>query len=211
MLKFKNLYVGSGSFGEVKKAVRISDGKQVAVKIIPKRNVKNHFDMVKDEVAVLTNLHHPNVIGFYDSFESRYSKKKKNSNVAFDNSFFFFCYIETSFISFLNCKRVLPFFLYNPNQLLISINSATGGELFERLFERGKFTEKDAVVVMKSVLTGLEYLHKNNIVHRGNDEHSFIKINKYCIHDFCKLDMKPENLLFKTPESDADLVICDFG
>ncbi|EIE85865.1 hypothetical protein RO3G_10575 [Rhizopus delemar RA 99-880] len=130
--------LGSGSFGSVKKAVRISDGKEVAIKIIPRRNVQNHFDMVKDEVDVLRGLNHPNVIGFYDYFES----------------------------------------------------SATGGELFERLFERGKFSEKDAVVIIRSVLKGLEYLHSNDIVHR---------------------DMKPENLLFKTPESDANLVICDFG
>jgi hypothetical protein len=25
------------------------------------------------------------------------------------------------------------------------------------------------------------------------------------------IDMKPENLLFKTPESTAEIVICDFG
>lgn len=63
--------LGSGSFGSVKKAIRVSDGKEVAIKIIPKRNVKNHFDMVKDEVDVLSKLSHPNVIGFYDTFESR--------------------------------------------------------------------------------------------------------------------------------------------
>ena len=66
--------IGSGSFGSVRKAVRLSDNKEVAIKVIPKRNVKNHLDMVKDEVDVLKNLNHPNVIGFYDTFESRYSK-----------------------------------------------------------------------------------------------------------------------------------------
>lgn len=44
---------------------------------------------------------------------------------------------------------------------------ATGGELFERLFERGKFSEKDAVVIIRSILQGLEYLHSHNIIHRG--------------------------------------------
>ncbi|KAI9315893.1 kinase-like domain-containing protein [Dichotomocladium elegans] len=139
--------LGRGSFGSVKRAVRLSDNTPVAIKIVMKKTVKGRFDMVLSEINVLRNLHHPNVIGFYDFFESR-------------------------------------------EKFYMVFELATGGELFERLFERGKFTEKDAISIVRSILLGIEYLHSKNIVHR---------------------DMKPENLLFKSSDPDADLVICDFG
>lgn len=69
---FLFLRAGSGTFGSVKEAVKISTGKKVAVKIIPKKNVKNHEEMVYKEMDVLKGLSHPNVIEFYDWFESRY-------------------------------------------------------------------------------------------------------------------------------------------
>lgn len=55
----------------MKKATRIEDNKEVAIKIIPKSKVKGHFDMVYSEMAMLEGLSHSNVIGFYDWFESR--------------------------------------------------------------------------------------------------------------------------------------------
>lgn len=67
---------------------------------------------------------------------------------------------------------------------------ATGGELFDRICEQGKFTEKDASQTIKQVLSAVDYLHRNNVVHR---------------------DLKPENLLYLTKESDSDLVLADFG
>ncbi|KAF2096622.1 calcium/calmodulin-dependent protein kinase-like protein [Rhizodiscina lignyota] len=67
---------------------------------------------------------------------------------------------------------------------------ATGGELFDRICERGKFTEKDAAETIRQVLDAVNYLHSKNVVHR---------------------DLKPENLLYVTPDPDSPLVLADFG
>ncbi|KAI1461740.1 calcium/calmodulin-dependent protein kinase 1 [Annulohypoxylon moriforme] len=67
---------------------------------------------------------------------------------------------------------------------------ATGGELFDRICEQGKFTEKDASQTIKQVLGAVDYLHNRNVVHR---------------------DLKPENLLYLSKEPDSDLVLADFG
>ena len=44
---------------------------------------------------------------------------------------------------------------------------ATGGELFDRICDYGKFTEKDASQTIRQVLDAVDYLHYNNVVHRG--------------------------------------------
>jgi calcium/calmodulin-dependent protein kinase I len=67
---------------------------------------------------------------------------------------------------------------------------ATGGELFDRICEKGKFTEKDASQTIKQVLGAVDYLHGKNVVHR---------------------DLKPENLLYQTKDPNSDLVLADFG
>lgn len=48
---------------------------------------------------------------------------------------------------------------------------ATGGELFDRICEQGKFTEKDAAATIKQVLGAVDYLHSKNVVHRGESDH----------------------------------------
>jgi calcium/calmodulin-dependent protein kinase I len=45
---------------------------------------------------------------------------------------------------------------------------ATGGELFDRICEKGRFTEKDASATIRQVLEAVDYLHQNDVVHRGS-------------------------------------------
>jgi len=41
-----------------------------------------------------------------------------------------------------------------------------GGELFDEIVKRQKFSEKDAALVMLQVLSAMNYLHKKGFVHR---------------------------------------------
>ncbi|XP_029006751.1 calcium/calmodulin-dependent protein kinase type 1D-like [Betta splendens] len=65
-----------------------------------------------------------------------------------------------------------------------------GGELFDRILEKGVYTERDARTVIKQVLQAVSYLHDNGIVHR---------------------DLKPENLLYYSTDENAKIMVSDFG
>jgi calcium/calmodulin-dependent protein kinase I len=79
-----------------------------------------------------------------------------------------------------------------PNNLYLVMDLCTGGELFDRICEKGSYYEEDAADIIRIVCDTIKYLHEENIVHR---------------------DIKAENLLFKSRETSdaADLMIADFG
>ncbi|XP_059609788.1 calcium/calmodulin-dependent protein kinase type 1-like isoform X2 [Phlebotomus argentipes] len=66
----------------------------------------------------------------------------------------------------------------------------TGGELFDRIVEKGSYTEKDASGLIKQVLEAVAYMHEQGVVHR---------------------DLKPENLLYYSSDEDSKIMISDFG
>lgn len=76
------------------------------------------------------------------------------------------------------------------NNLYLITDVARGDELFDRIYNKGSFYESDAVKIIRSIVSGVAYLHSHGIVHR---------------------DLKPENLLFRTMDEDSDLLIADFG
>lgn len=44
---------------------------------------------------------------------------------------------------------------------------ASGGELFDRICEKGSYFEKDAAKIVQTICSAVAYLHDNGIVHRG--------------------------------------------
>jgi len=65
-----------------------------------------------------------------------------------------------------------------------------GKELFDKIVERGMYSEKDAAHIIAQMVSAVEYLHENGIAHR---------------------DLKPENLLSAGDEDEEIVKIADFG
>ncbi|KAL5364551.1 calcium/calmodulin-dependent protein kinase [Aspergillus floccosus] len=101
-------------------------------------------------------------------------------------------YDELEMLQALNHPHIVHFvdWFESKDKFYIVTQLATGGELFDRICEYGKFTEKDASQTIRQVLDAVNYLHVRNIVHR---------------------DLKPENLLYLTREPESPLVLADFG
>eukprot|EP01091_Cochliopodium_minus_P017778 TRINITY_DN7037_c0_g3_i1.p1 TRINITY_DN7037_c0_g3~~TRINITY_DN7037_c0_g3_i1.p1 ORF type:complete len:512 (-),score=119.45 TRINITY_DN7037_c0_g3_i1:124-1626(-) len=77
----------------------------------------------------------------------------------------------------------------NNKNLYIVLELAKGGELFDRIMEKEKFSEEEARQMFKQLLDAVSYLHSKNIVHR---------------------DLKPENILLDN-KKDNTIKITDFG
>uniref|UniRef100_A0AAY4BSU6 Protein kinase domain-containing protein n=2 Tax=Denticeps clupeoides TaxID=299321 RepID=A0AAY4BSU6_9TELE len=76
------------------------------------------------------------------------------------------------------------------SHLYLIMELVSGGELFDRIVERGFYTEQDASTLIKQVLNAVNYLHTLGIVHR---------------------DLKPENLLYFSAQDESKIMISDFG
>ncbi|KAJ1638364.1 kinase-like domain-containing protein [Pavlovales sp. CCMP2436] len=78
----------------------------------------------------------------------------------------------------------------NRVQISLVVELASGGELFDRIAERGFYTEASAAELIKQLAEGLIYMHSFGVTHR---------------------DIKPENILFASKEPNSPVKITDFG
>uniref|UniRef100_A0A914WUY5 Protein kinase domain-containing protein n=1 Tax=Plectus sambesii TaxID=2011161 RepID=A0A914WUY5_9BILA len=155
--------VGKGSFSRVVRAELRGTGQAYAVKIVPAKNGTGPFE---NELSILNCVCHPFVI--------RLSENE---------------------LSILNCV-CHPFVIRlsevfrSANRIYMVMEMANGGELYDRIVSKGRYSEVEAKAAIRMLLTGLRYLHHIGVTHR---------------------DLKPENLLYSNVCPDARLMITDFG
>jgi len=77
-----------------------------------------------------------------------------------------------------------------PATIRLVLELCEGGQLFDRIRARGFYEEPQAALVVRQVLEAVAFLHSKGVMHR---------------------DMKPENVLLVSRDSDTDVKVCDFG
>ena len=141
--------IGQGMYGQVFKAINKKENKYYAIKRLNFKDInEKEKKQINNEVSLIKNLNHPNVISYKDSFNDQ------------DNYF----NIVTKF-----CE---------------------GGDIYSKIQKQKEendfFNEDQILNWFVQILLGLDYIHKNGIIHRDIKPQNIFILNKYiiCIGDF---------------------------
>jgi calcium/calmodulin-dependent protein kinase I len=88
-----------------------------------------------------------------------------------------------------NILKLIEIYEDNENVYIV-MELVDGNELFDRIVDRGYYSEKSTIHIVKQILEAIRYLHEHHIAHR---------------------DLKPENLLCSGEGSAEVVKIADFG
>lgn len=77
-------------------------------------------------------------------------------------------FLEVDILAKLCHPNIMQIFEFydDDNYFYIISELCEGGELFDRISEKGIFTEQEAANIVKQILSAICYSHANNIVHR---------------------------------------------
>ncbi|KAH1091391.1 hypothetical protein J1N35_018648 [Gossypium stocksii] len=140
----KGELIGCGAFGRVYMGMNLDSGELLAVKQVliaanaTKEKTQAHIRELEEEVKLLQNLSHPNIVRY------------------------------------LGTAR-------EDDSLNILLEFVPGGSISSLLGKFGSFPESVIRMYTKQLLLGLEYLHKNRIVHRDIKGANILVDNKGCI------------------------------
>ena len=99
---------------------------------------QSDIERIARELNILQRLKHPNIILLYDV------------NTLFKHS------------NFINLCKIVE----TKQDLYIVMEYASNGELFNYILNKKRLTENEACKFFQQIINGVDYIHKNFIVHR---------------------------------------------
>lgn len=106
--------------------------------------------MIRNEINIMRKISqgHKNILSLVDYFETLNNRK---------------------FGQMLGrgWKNITLTFVSYGGQVYLVMDLAQGGELFDRICQKGNYFERDAANIVRTICDAVAYLHDNGIVHRG--------------------------------------------
>jgi 5'-AMP-activated protein kinase catalytic alpha subunit len=169
--------IGEGAFSKVKAAVHIPSGVKVAIKIIYKESMNQSKKSIEEE--------------FNDSLSDQPTRKGVYGGDSITNSaktFLSTMEKEVKLLMRLNHPNIIKTyqFIDGEKESFVVMQLAMG-EMADFMITKGKLSDKEGRKYFRQLISGIDYIHKANVVHR---------------------DLKLENLLL---DENHNLLISDFG
>ena len=170
------------------KRLSLSISKRSFIRII-QDDITNHYEVIKKlgEGSYGKIYKAKNKISGDIRAMKQIDKSKITDMLTFKN--------EIEILSRMDHPNIIKLFeVFEDNKYFYLINDlCTGGELLDRIVKRryeNPFTEKEAAIIFKQLVSAISYCHDMNIVHR---------------------DLKPENILFINEDKNSPIKVIDFG
>lgn len=95
----------------------------------------------------------------------------------------------------------------------------TGGELFQRIVQKSKYTESEARDLVRTLTMAVNYCHEQGVMHRDlkvrqaspSSNHPSLPTSSLPPPPFLHDDAQPENVLLASKDEDAEVKLADFG
>lgn len=154
-LRYKTEYsqlslLGYGGYGKVYTAKNILDTNVYAIKKIPiSKNNMNEVSQILSEIQILSNLSHPNIVRYYNSWIEPILEYDIDLDMLENNDIYDLATYDKPDFSFY-----------------IQMELCSNGNLGNWLDQRKKVDSQINCLILSQIIEGLEYLHSIEIIHR---------------------------------------------
>jgi calcium/calmodulin-dependent protein kinase I len=178
--------------------------------------LQDDIKLLRREIQIMKKVNHDNILKLHEIYEDD-QKVYIVMELCVFLSLSHFCDVRVVGVSKVLHLPPARFFSLSlcTHQLFFPANSVDGSELFDRIVDKGYYSEKNAANIVKQILSAVAYLHGIGIAHRDlkvrplSFWHSTVTPSTH--FQLFLRQCQPENLLCSGADENEIVKIADFG